>query len=538
MMSADGVTGAPAAPVVARVLDADTISRSLDFLDDQRGSDLAAMLEKAIDLEEAARAIGNVELTLRARLVRADAAERQGQLAEATRIMWQVHDYATDHGRQRLLARSHLGLSWAFRDIGDRASYLEHSVKALEALDDEAPLPMRARYLMRLADALDESGSILDSRVRYEQAERFADEAGDVVLRMRCLNNRAYGEYTAGDLDQAQETIDRLLEVSAQHAMPLQSHVWDTLARVQIGRGDHAAAVTSARRALEETGDRTTQEVTAVAEFLLTLATALRGLGDHDGAQETLDRCREVSENHGLRYRTAQVEEEQAEIHAARGDFELAFVAYKCFHALEKELVSEERDAQARLQQAMFETSEARQAAARFRHESLRDPLTQLLNRRHVDQALPGLLADGRARDMCVAAALIDLDHFKRVNDTFSHAVGDEVLVQVAALIDELADSIALPGSAFAARLGGEEFLLVVQAPGRDVVMTCIEGLRRAVADRDWSPLTGTVPVTVSIGVATCRDDDTQATILARADSLMYAAKHAGRNRLSIDPVA
>lgn len=538
MESADGVTEDLGTLLPTRALDADAISRSLDVLDDQRGSDLAAMLEQAVELEEAARAIGNVELALRARLVRADAAERQGQLAEATRIMWQVHDYATDHGRQRLLARSHLGLSWAFRDIGDRASYLEHSVKALEALDDAAPLPMRARYLMRLADALDESGSILESRVRYEQAERLAAEAGDVVLRMRCMNNRAYGEYSAGDLDMAQETIDRLLEVSEQHAMPLQSHVWDTLARVQIGRGDHATAVESARRALGENGDLTTREITAGAEFLLTLATALRWLGDHDGAQETLDRCRGVSDAHGLRSRTAKVEEEQAEIHAARGDFERAFTAYKRFHALEKELVSEQRYDQARLQQAMFETSEARQAAARFRHESLRDPLTQLLNRRHVDQVLPGLLADARARGTCLAAALIDLDHFKRVNDTFSHAVGDEVLVQVGALIDELADSIALPGSAFAARLGGEEFLLVVQAPGRDVVMTCIEGLRRAVADRDWSPLTGAVPVTVSIGVATCQDDDTQATILSRADSLMYAAKHAGRNRVSIDPAA
>ncbi|MEP7765033.1 GGDEF domain-containing protein [Sanguibacter sp. 25GB23B1] len=519
-------------------LDADAIARSLDVLEDQRDSDLATMLEQALVLEEAGRAIGNVELTLRARLVRADAAERQGQLAEATRIMWQVHDYATDHGRQRLLARSHLGLSWAFRDIGDRASYLEHSVKALEALDDEAPLRMRARYLMRLADALDESGSVLESRVRYEQAERFAADSDDVVLWLRCLNNRAYGEYSAGDFAEAQETIDRLLDVSSRHGMPFHPHVWDTLARVQIGRGDHAAAVRSARRALDETSDRATPETTAVAEFLLTLATALRGLGDHDGAQETLDRCREVSDAHGLRYRAAQVVEEQAEIHAARGDFESAFVAYKRFHALENELVSEERDAQARLQQAMFETSEARQAAAQFRHESLRDPLTQLLNRRHVDQALPRLLDDGRARGMYVAAALIDLDHFKRVNDTFSHAVGDEVLVQVAALIDELADSIALPGSAFAARLGGEEFLLAVQAPGRDVAVACIEGLRRAVADRDWSALTGEVPVTVSIGVATCRVDDTQATILARADSLMYAAKHAGRNRVSIDPSA
>lgn len=546
MESADDVAGDPGAPTPtpapatalagAPRATAEEIAHALDVLDDLRGNDLVAMHDRAVELEQAARALGNVELVWRARLVRADVAERQGRLAEATRIMWQVHDYATDHGRRRLLARSHLGLSWAFRDIGDHASYLEHSVKALDALDDDAPTSMRAHYVMRLADALDESGSTTEARARYAQAEQLAIEAGDVVRRLRCLNNRAYGEYAAGDFEQAQETIDRLLDVYERHGMTLQSHVLDTLARVQIGRGDFAGAVESARRALVENGDLGTREVTADAEFLLTLATALRLRGDQDGAQEALDRCRALSDAHGLRYRTAQVEEEQAEIHAARGDHERAFHAYKRFHALEKALVSEEREAQARLQQAMFETSEARQAAARFRHESLRDPLTQLLNRRHVDQTLPGLLTDARAQGEHVAAALIDLDHFKQVNDTFSHAVGDEVLVRVARLLDDVADSIPLPGSAFAARLGGEEFLLVVRSPTGDGVAASLEGLRRAVADHDWSALTGDVPVTVSIGLASSRDDDTQRTLLARADALLYAAKHAGRDHLSVEP--
>lgn len=530
------MTGTTGTPSTTTALTVEEISHALDVLDNQRGADLATVLAEVVELEQAARAVGHVELTLLGRLVRADVAERQGQIAEATRIMWEVHDYATAHDRRRLLARSHLGLSWAFRDIGDRASYLEHSVKAVEALDDDAPPVMRARYLMRLADAFDESGSVAESRDRYAEAERLADEAGDVVLRLRCLNNRAYAEYSAGDVDRAQETIDRLLEVSTLHDIPLAAHVWDTIARVEIGRGEHAAAVTSARHALEGCGDLGTREVPTTSEVLLTLATALRGLGDHDGAQEALDRCREMSDTHGLRHRTAQVEEEQAAILAARGDFECAFTVYKRFHVLEKELVSEQRDAQVRLQQAMFETSEARQAAAQFRHESLRDPLTQLLNRRHVDQALPRLLLDGSDRGLHLSAALIDLDHFKRVNDTFSHAVGDEVLVQVGALLDELADSIPLPGGAFAARLGGEEFLLVVQAPTRDGVLTPAEGLRRAVADHDWSALTGDRRVTVSIGVAMQRDGDTQHSLLARADELMYEAKHAGRDRVRAEP--
>ena len=106
----------------------------------------------------------------------------------------------------------------------------------------------------------------------------------------------------------------------------------------------------------------------------------------------------------------------------------------------------------------------------------MRDPLTGLHNRRHVDSRLAELLAEVERHGTPLTLALIDLDHFKRVNDTRSHAVGDEVLRVVAGILDAAAGSVE---GGLAARIGGEEFLLVL--PGVDQPRGCerLERLRR-----------------------------------------------------------
>jgi diguanylate cyclase (GGDEF)-like protein len=176
----------------------------------------------------------------------------------------------------------------------------------------------------------------------------------------------------------------------------------------------------------------------------------------------------------------------------------------------------------------MFETTEARQEAERFREQARRDPLTGLRNRRFLDEELPELIAAGGP----LTVAIVDLDHFKRVNDQLSHDVGDQVLVQVAKLLEtELA---AVSPDGFVARMGGEEFLLVL--PGTEVADATahLDGVRRAIRCFDWAELTRGVPVTVSIGMAGLQDlpTPTQASLLSTADRHLYVAKHAGRDRV------
>jgi diguanylate cyclase (GGDEF)-like protein len=222
------------------------------------------------------------------------------------------------------------------------------------------------------------------------------------------------------------------------------------------------------------------------------------------------------------------VHQEQAELHADRGEFAEAFAVHKTFFHAYHNLHSLQREARTRTRQAMFETVEARQEAERFREQARRDPLTGLRNRRFVDETLPALIGS----DPGLVVALVDLDHFKQINDRLSHNVGDQVLTRVAGI---LSDGVAAACPAgFTARMGGEEFLIVLPgtSPGRAAAV--LDGIRRAVRDHGWRELTGGLPVTVSIGIAASADMSapTQPTLLSTADSRLYAAKHAGRDRV------
>ena len=256
-----------------------------------------------------------------------------------------------------------------------------------------------------------------------------------------------------------------------------------------------------------------------------------QGLGGDDAAQERYDYVLRLAEELGDVARR-----EQAELHAAGGDFRAAFAEHKRYSQALMDLQSEQRDARARAVHAMYETTEARQQSRRYRELSLRDPLTGLYNRRYVDEQLPRLLRRAAGSADEVTLALLDLDHFKRVNDTCSHEVGDAVLRTVAELLQviESPEDLDRDAGSFAARMGGEEFLLVLV--GRDPATDArqLESVRQAVAAHRWADLTGDLPVPASIGATSTAGltDPMPAVLLSRADANLYRAKRQGRNRI------
>lgn len=159
------------------------------------------------------------------------------------------------------------------------------------------------------------------------------------------------------------------------------------------------------------------------------------------------------------------------------------------------------------------------------RDGSLRDPLTSSFNRRYLDERLYGPFTDRPP----LGLALIDLDRFKSVNDTYGHLVGDRVLRRVADLLQD-----DLPPDGFCARYGGEEFVLWL--PGVDArhAVRIVDDARLRVARHPWSDLQPGLRVTISAGLAhETPDAGTPERQLRRADALLYAAKHAGRNKVA-----
>jgi diguanylate cyclase (GGDEF)-like protein len=172
-------------------------------------------------------------------------------------------------------------------------------------------------------------------------------------------------------------------------------------------------------------------------------------------------------------------------------------------------------------------TRKLTEQAAELERLATHDKLTGLYNRRFADDYLDERLAEFNRYRRRFAVALVDLDHFKSINDNFSHNAGDAVLARVAQILRErcrAADMVA--------RYGGEEFLLCFPETDVDDARDICEDLRQAVAAAEWGDTVPGIAMSISAGVAGMRPGLTRMALLSHADARLYEAKAAGRNRV------
>jgi diguanylate cyclase (GGDEF)-like protein len=163
-----------------------------------------------------------------------------------------------------------------------------------------------------------------------------------------------------------------------------------------------------------------------------------------------------------------------------------------------------------------------------LRGEALTDPLTKVFNRRHVMRCLEIEVERSRRNTSALSLIVLDIDHFKRINDRHGHPTGDQVLVGVTQRV-----RAELRSGDILARIGGEEFLVLLPAMDLGHARVVAERLRSAIADRPIAAgKADPIAVTASLGVATLTPDDNAQSLIGAADAMLYAAKHAGRNRV------
>jgi diguanylate cyclase len=161
-----------------------------------------------------------------------------------------------------------------------------------------------------------------------------------------------------------------------------------------------------------------------------------------------------------------------------------------------------------------------------YMSEARTDPLTNLPNRRAFDEELARRIAEWRRYEKVVSILLVDIDHFKRFNDTYGHQTGDKVLQDVARLLSE-----TMRESDLVARIGGEEIAMVLPASNADEASMAAERVRRAAETARFRHDEKDLNVTVSVGVAQCLGDEDAQQLTKRVDDALYAAKQGGRNR-------
>lgn len=206
---------------------------------------------------------------------------------------------------------------------------------------------------------------------------------------------------------------------------------------------------------------------------------------------------------------------------------------YKTFHSMTESLLERERELSklnGTLEQKVdIRTKELQQANLKLAELAREDPLTGLANRRHFEERLSGAFQEIKRTSQVYSVMMVDVDFFKKVNDTFGHEVGDKVLQKLATLLFASVRSIDT-----VARYGGEEFIVLLSSPtSEEQAFLIADKIREIVADTDF-PTVG--KITISVGVAAASvADESQEDAPRRADEALYKAKAKGRNCVMID---
>jgi diguanylate cyclase (GGDEF)-like protein len=501
----------------------------------------------------------------------------------------ELHEQSGDNTRAMALYEQAVGVAEAARDerrladvlflrgylrgvLGDFQQGLGDLKRSL-GLYERLGLPVEARTAVNgVAGLYSRMGDLDEARRYYEDALRTMPAAVPARERVIVQHNLARNLERAGRWDEAQRHFEQVLAMSRELRYARgEVHALRGLAAARNARGDGARAlqlVDEAQRLYGKVPDEPlrarllVQRATALrllqrpAEGLPALREAIRvfvagdAIIEEGAAREELARAAAELGDWRQAYEQ-QARAQQISQSLLRRQVDNRFATIKAqfdSDARERELVMLQRENQAG-ERALAEQRRAarlqvvaivlasvlavllavlawrqRAAGRKLRTLAMTDELTGLPNRRSAIDAAEGLLASGAQG----ALLILDIDHFKRINDVHGPAAGDAVLRAIAGALRRAAGAEVTLG-----RLGGEEFVVLVARGGLAAAQSLAERLREAVAGLDLSPWLASERVTISVGATAVGPGDSLAEALGRADAALYRAKEEGRNRVA-----
>ena len=425
------------------------------------------------------------------------------------------------------------------RQLSDYGRALEMYEQALRGFRAAGSLKWQARVISNIGNVEIQLGNHSAALELFEQALELRRETGDDEGAGFDLNNAAFGHIqkslqhrAAGDAMSAQleaesalKLLDRALGIARQfgctrlEAFCLQTmgEAYQAMSRPEVALGMADQFIALAR----ESNDKWIE-----AYGLACIGELKSQLGAHGEGIELLKTAFTAFDLLGSRDESARVLRSLSIAYEGVGNLVEALACLRKAGEIEQRLKSEDTERRARalaarrrLDQAMVEAGSKRLA--------MEDSLTGLANRRSLDDRLASMMREAHTRNSVITVALADVDHFKGINDRFSHAVGDEVL----RCVGEILRAHCRLGD-LAGRFGGEEFMLVFRSLDMRSAADICERIRRAAESWDWQSIHPQLRVTLSMGLATSASFQDPQGLLDAADHWLFEAKHHGRNQV------
>jgi len=484
---------------------------------------LNGLTEETAALAEAAAAAGLPEVVAQADLVALEVRSRCGDSATAKAELLTLLDRLP--ADSALAGRTRMMLASTVDRLGERTQAGTWIRQALADWPDGQALHWRAEALM-VSALIGMSHTHVDYTLVHHAAAEVSAH-GDRLLLAATLANFAEVSAECGDLAISAEFADAASALLRRHPELAATLTLDSIGRARLALGELSVAHYCLEYALELEERLHCTDVQG--DPWLTFAEVKLALGQPAEAWALLEHPRRTSwaaKSSWTRCRDLKL---RAEVLAAQERWQPAYQAIREHLEIYQLLRSVEGDRAVAEISTVQLADEERRRAAEFEKLALTDPLTGIANRRRVERWLAEVAqADGER----VSLALIDLDHFKRVNDCYSHECGDEVLRRVAAALE---DAGAGP-DALIGRLGGEEFVQLYRGADRAEAIRRGEELLRRLRALPLDRIDPELRITASIGLA-FGDPALPSELLRAADRCLYAAKRAGRDQIVVEPV-
>ena len=442
------------------------------------------------------------------------------------------------------------GLGITFLRFGELNSSLEYSEKAMQLARSENAANLIPKILVTLGVAFLHTHQFQRGTVFLQESVESATLLGDKLSIAKAKNtwadtlinwyideletkNLRHPEYLDLSVKLATESKQLANEINA---IRTELMVSETLAHALQCRGDHQDAMdclNDAKQNLDGHGF-----IKEMLDIDLRMGELLTQIGDLDGSIALLIKTRNEAKKLLNYHSLSDLLKGLCQAYELKEDYRSALEVMKDVHST----VMKQRDyrsqisaqiyaAKMDLERAQKEAEDHKKKVSLLENYNIslqaqanEDPLTSLPNRRSLEDYMKRRFDSSTAT---MAFVMCDIDFFKKVNDNFSHLIGDDVLRDVGKLIRD-----SLRPNDFAARIGGEEFAIILdQCKEEHMIVTC-DRIRQIIERYDWSKVSPKLRVTMSFGVTYYHHGDTLLSLMSRSDAALYAAKHNGRNRV------